>query len=144
MVRAASSSRNQERRSMAMQDASAHLRARAVISSSHRAIKADVKKAACDALRTRSYFIHNSCTHEGRHHPIEEVPNIIDLVVATTFISDVYSPTIFLMVPLTPRFMLAPVPARILPSSSIRSDFLPSARQQEAAFSFAHQLATRS
>ena len=72
--------------------------------------KADVKKAARDSLEKVTALISNKDIErfipaliKALINPVEEVPNTITLLSATTFVSEVDSPTLSLMVPLLSR-----------------------------------------
>ena len=72
--------------------------------------KTDVKKAARDTLTKTTALISNKDIErfipaliKALINPIEEVPNTIALLSATTFVSEVDSPTLSLMVPLLSR-----------------------------------------
>ncbi|KAF8626202.1 hypothetical protein AX15_004892 [Amanita polypyramis BW_CC] len=72
--------------------------------------KADVKKAARDSLTKATALISNKDIErfipaliKALINPVEEVPNTIALLSATTFVSEVDSPTLSLMVPLLSR-----------------------------------------
>lgn len=72
--------------------------------------KADVKKAARDTLTKTTALISNKDIErfipaliKALINPVEEVPNTIALLSATTFVSEVDSPTLSLMVPLLAR-----------------------------------------
>ncbi|KAI0081434.1 hypothetical protein K474DRAFT_1587716 [Panus rudis PR-1116 ss-1] len=72
--------------------------------------KADVKKAARDTLEKAAALISNKDIErfipaliKALINPVEEVPNTINLLAATTFVSEVDSPTLSLMVPLLSR-----------------------------------------
>lgn len=72
--------------------------------------KADVKKAARDSLEKTTALISNKDIErfipaliKALINPVEEVPNTITLLSATTFVSEVDSPTLSLMVPLLSR-----------------------------------------
>ncbi|TFL00970.1 P-loop containing nucleoside triphosphate hydrolase protein [Pterulicium gracile] len=72
--------------------------------------KADVKKAARDSLTKATALVSNKDIErfipaliKALIHPVEEVPNTIALLAATTFVSEVDSPTLSLMVPLLSR-----------------------------------------
>ncbi|CAL1703333.1 unnamed protein product [Somion occarium] len=72
--------------------------------------KADVKKAARDTLEKATALISNKDIErfipaliKALINPVEEVPNTIGLLSATTFVSEVDSPTLSLMVPLLAR-----------------------------------------
>ncbi|KAG9318232.1 P-loop containing nucleoside triphosphate hydrolase protein [Chiua virens] len=72
--------------------------------------KADVKKAARDSLEKSCALISNKDIErfipaliKALINPVEEVPNTIQLLSATTFVSEVDSPTLSLMVPLLSR-----------------------------------------
>ncbi|PFH53601.1 hypothetical protein AMATHDRAFT_137246 [Amanita thiersii Skay4041] len=72
--------------------------------------KADVKKAARDSLTRATALISNKDIErfipaliKSLINPVEEVPNTIALLSATTFVSEVDSPTLSLMVPLLSR-----------------------------------------
>ncbi|PCH38593.1 hypothetical protein WOLCODRAFT_66180 [Wolfiporia cocos MD-104 SS10] len=72
--------------------------------------KADVKKAARDSLEKTTALISNKDIErfipaliKALINPVEEVPNTINLLSATTFVSEVDSPTLSLMVPLLSR-----------------------------------------
>lgn len=72
--------------------------------------KADVKKAARDTLEKATALISNKDIErfipaliKALINPVEEVPNTINLLSATTFVSEVDSPTLSLMVPLLSR-----------------------------------------
>jgi len=72
--------------------------------------KADVKKAARDSLTKATALISNKDIErfipaliKALIHPVEEVPGTIALLSATTFVSEVDSPTLSLMVPLLSR-----------------------------------------
>ncbi|RDX52834.1 hypothetical protein OH76DRAFT_1462675 [Lentinus brumalis] len=72
--------------------------------------KADVKKAARDSLEKVTALIANKDIErfipaliKALINPVEEVPNTINLLSATTFVSEVDSPTLSLMVPLLSR-----------------------------------------
>ena len=72
--------------------------------------KADVKKAARDSLEKACALVSNKDIErfipaliKALINPVEEVPNTIQLLSATTFVSEVDSPTLSLMVPLLSR-----------------------------------------
>lgn len=72
--------------------------------------KADVKKAARDTLQKATALISNKDIErfipaliKALINPVEEVPKTINLLSATTFVSEVDSPTLSLMVPLLSR-----------------------------------------
>ena len=72
--------------------------------------KADVKKAARDSLTKATALISNKDIERfipalisALINPVEEVPSTIQLLSATTFVSEVDSPTLSLMVPLLSR-----------------------------------------
>jgi elongation factor 3 len=72
--------------------------------------KADVKKAARDTLKKATALVSNKDIErfipaliKALTYPVEEVPNTISLLAATTFVSEVDSPTLSLMVPLLAR-----------------------------------------
>ncbi|CAK5279218.1 unnamed protein product [Mycena citricolor] len=72
--------------------------------------KTDVKKAARDSLTKTTALISNKDIERfipalinALINPVEEVPNTIALLSATTFVSEVDSPTLSLMVPLLSR-----------------------------------------
>jgi len=72
--------------------------------------KADVKKAARDSLTKATALISNKDIErfipaliKALINPVEEVPGTIALLSATTFVSEVDSPTLSLMVPLLSR-----------------------------------------
>ncbi|RDB24229.1 Elongation factor 3 [Hypsizygus marmoreus] len=72
--------------------------------------KADVKKAARDSLTKATALVSNKDIErfipaliKALINPVEEVPNTIALLSATTFVSEVDSPTLSLMVPLLSR-----------------------------------------
>ncbi|KAF7323317.1 hypothetical protein HMN09_00112500 [Mycena chlorophos] len=72
--------------------------------------KADVKKAARDSLTKATALVSNKDIErfipaliKALINPVEEVPNTIMLLSATTFVSEVDSPTLSLMVPLLSR-----------------------------------------
>jgi len=72
--------------------------------------KADVKKAARDSLTKATALVSNKDIErfipaliKALINPVEEVPNTIMLLSATTFVSEVDSPTLSLMVPLLAR-----------------------------------------
>lgn len=72
--------------------------------------KADVKKAARDSLTKACALISNKDIERfipalisALINPVEEVPSTIQLLSATTFVSEVDSPTLSLMVPLLSR-----------------------------------------
>lgn len=72
--------------------------------------KADVKKAARDSLEKSCALVSNKDIErfipaliKALINPVEEVPNTILLLSATTFVSEVDSPTLSLMVPLLAR-----------------------------------------
>ena len=72
--------------------------------------KADVKKAARDSLEKSCALVSNKDIErfipaliKALINPVEEVPNTIQLLSATTFVSEVDSPTLSLMVPLLSR-----------------------------------------
>jgi elongation factor 3 len=72
--------------------------------------KADVKKAARDSLTKATALVSNKDIErfipaliKSLINPVEEVPNTIQLLSATTFVSEVDSPTLSLMVPLLSR-----------------------------------------
>lgn len=72
--------------------------------------KADVKKAARDTLTKTTALVSNKDIErfipaliKALINPVEEVPNTIALLSATTFVSEVDSPTLSLMVPLLAR-----------------------------------------
>ena len=72
--------------------------------------KADVKKAARDSLEKVTALVSNKDIErfipaliKALINPVEEVPNTIGLLSATTFVSEVDSPTLSLMVPLLAR-----------------------------------------
>lgn len=72
--------------------------------------KADVKKAARDSLTKATALVSNKDIErfipaliKALINPVEEVPNTIQLLSATTFVSEVDSPTLSLMVPLLSR-----------------------------------------
>ena len=72
--------------------------------------KADVKKAARDSLEKVTALVSNKDIErfipaliKALINPVEEVPNTITLLSATTFVSEVDSPTLSLMVPLLSR-----------------------------------------
>ncbi|ESK92233.1 elongation factor 3 [Moniliophthora roreri MCA 2997] len=72
--------------------------------------KADVKKAARDSLTKATALVSNKDIErfipaliKALINPVEEVPNTIALLAATTFVSEVDSPTLSLMVPLLSR-----------------------------------------
>jgi elongation factor 3 len=72
--------------------------------------KADVKKAARDSLTKATALISNKDIErfipaliKALINPVEEVPNTIQLLSATTFVSEVDSATLSLMVPLLSR-----------------------------------------
>ncbi|KAI6123252.1 hypothetical protein EDD16DRAFT_686278 [Pisolithus croceorrhizus] len=73
--------------------------------------KADVKKAARDSLTKACALISNKDIERfipalinSLINPVEEVPNTIQLLSATTFVSEVDSATLSLMVPLCPWY----------------------------------------
>lgn len=75
--------------------------------------KADVKKAARDSLTKATALVSNKDIErfipaliKALINPVEEVPNTISLLAATTFVSEVDSPTLSLMVPLLSRGLL--------------------------------------
>lgn len=72
--------------------------------------KADVKKAARDALTKATALVSNKDIErfipaliKALINPVEEVPNTINLLSATTFVTEVDSATLSLMVPLLSR-----------------------------------------
>lgn len=72
--------------------------------------KADVKKAARDSLTKATALVSNKDIErfipaliKALINPVEEVPNTIALLSATTFVSEVDAPTLSLMVPLLSR-----------------------------------------
>ncbi|KAI0648372.1 P-loop containing nucleoside triphosphate hydrolase protein [Trametes meyenii] len=72
--------------------------------------KADVKKAARDSLEKVTALVSNKDIErfipaliKALINPVEEVPKTITLLSATTFVSEVDSPTLSLMVPLLSR-----------------------------------------
>ncbi|KAL6308697.1 P-loop containing nucleoside triphosphate hydrolase protein [Sparassis latifolia] len=72
--------------------------------------KADVKKAARESLEKATALVSNKDIErfipaliKSLINPVEEVPNTINLLSATTFVSEVDSPTLSLMVPLLSR-----------------------------------------
>ena len=72
--------------------------------------KADVKKAAHDSLTKATALVSNKDIErfipaliKALIYPVEEVPNTIALLAGTTFVSEVDSPTLSLMVPLLAR-----------------------------------------
>jgi elongation factor 3 len=72
--------------------------------------KADVKKAARDSLEKACALVSNKDIErfipaliKALINPVEEVPNTIQLLSSTTFVSEVDSPTLSLMVPLLSR-----------------------------------------
>jgi elongation factor 3 len=72
--------------------------------------KADVKKAARDSLTKATALVSNKGIErfipaliKALINPVEEVPNTIALLSATTFVSEVDSPTLSLTVPLLAR-----------------------------------------
>jgi len=72
--------------------------------------KADVKKAARDSLTKATALVSNKDIErfipaliKALINPVEEVPNTITLLSATTFVSEVDSATLSLMVPLLSR-----------------------------------------
>ncbi|PPQ66033.1 hypothetical protein CVT26_010789 [Gymnopilus dilepis] len=72
--------------------------------------KADVKKAARESLTKATALVSNKDIErfipaliKALINPVEEVPNTIALLSATTFVSEVDSPTLSLMVPLLSR-----------------------------------------
>ncbi|KAL7409883.1 P-loop containing nucleoside triphosphate hydrolase protein [Mrakia frigida] len=72
--------------------------------------KADVKKAARTSLTTTTALVSNKDIEKfipalisALINPVEEVPTTIQLLSATTFVSEVDSPTLSLMVPLLSR-----------------------------------------
>ncbi|KAH9943428.1 armadillo-type protein [Epithele typhae] len=72
--------------------------------------KAEVKKAARDSLEKVTALVSNKDIErfipaliKALINPVEEVPNTISLLSATTFVSEVDSPTLSLMVPLLSR-----------------------------------------
>jgi elongation factor 3 len=72
--------------------------------------KADVKKASRDSLTKATALVSNKDIErfipaliKALINPVEEVPNTISLLAATTFVSEVDSPTLSLMVPLLSR-----------------------------------------
>ena len=72
--------------------------------------KADVKKAARSSLTTTTALVSNKDIEKfipalisALINPVEEVPTTIQLLSATTFVSEVDSPTLSLMVPLLSR-----------------------------------------
>jgi len=72
--------------------------------------KADVKKAARDSLTKATALVSNKDIErfipaliKALINPVEEVPSTIALLSATTFVSEVDSPTLSLMVPLLSR-----------------------------------------
>jgi elongation factor 3 len=72
--------------------------------------KADVKKAARDSLTKACALVSNKDIErfipaliKALINPVEEVPNTIQLLSSTTFVSEVDSPTLSLMVPLLSR-----------------------------------------
>lgn len=72
--------------------------------------KADVKKAARDSLTKATALVSNKDIErfipaliKALINPVEEVPKTIQLLSATTFVSEVDSPTLSLMVPLLSR-----------------------------------------
>ncbi|KAJ7684450.1 P-loop containing nucleoside triphosphate hydrolase protein [Mycena polygramma] len=72
--------------------------------------KADVKKAARDSLTKATALVSNKDIErfipaliKALINPVEEVPGTIALLSATTFVSEVDSPTLSLMVPLLSR-----------------------------------------
>ncbi|KAH7914089.1 P-loop containing nucleoside triphosphate hydrolase protein [Hygrophoropsis aurantiaca] len=72
--------------------------------------KADVKKAARDSLTKATALVSNKDIErfipaliKALINPVEEVPNTIQLLSATTFVSEVDSATLSLMVPLLAR-----------------------------------------
>ena len=72
--------------------------------------KADVKKGARDTLTKATALISNKDIERfipalinALANPVEEVPKTIQLLAATTFVSEVDSPTLSLMVPLLSR-----------------------------------------
>lgn len=75
--------------------------------------KADVKKAARDSLTKATALVSNKDIErfipaliKALINPVEEVPNTIQLLSATTFVSEVDSATLSLMVPLLSRGLL--------------------------------------
>lgn len=72
--------------------------------------KADVKKAARDSLKNTTELVSNKdivnfipALRSALINPVEEVPKTIQLLSATTFVSEVDAPTLSLMVPLLSR-----------------------------------------
>lgn len=72
--------------------------------------KADIKKAARASLTKATALVSNKDIErfipaliKALANPVEEVPNTISLLAATTFVSEVDSPTLSLMVPLLSR-----------------------------------------
>jgi elongation factor 3 len=72
--------------------------------------KADVKKAARDSLTKTTALVSNKDIERfipalinALINPVEEVPKTVQLLSATTFVSEVDSPTLSLMVPLLAR-----------------------------------------
>lgn len=72
--------------------------------------KADVKKAARDSLKKTTALVSNKdivnfipALINALINPVEEVPKTIQLLSATTFVSEVDAPTLSLMVPLLSR-----------------------------------------
>lgn len=72
--------------------------------------KKDVKEAARDSLTKTTALVSNKDIErfipaliKALINPVEEVPNTISLLSATTFVSEVDSPTLSLMVPLLSR-----------------------------------------
>ena len=72
--------------------------------------KADVKKAARDSLKQTTALVSNKdivnfipALINALINPVEEVPKTIQLLSATTFVSEVDAPTLSLMVPLLSR-----------------------------------------
>ncbi|KAG1760411.1 P-loop containing nucleoside triphosphate hydrolase protein [Suillus occidentalis] len=75
--------------------------------------KADVKKAARDSLTKATALVSNKDIErfipaliKALINPVEEVPNTVQLLSATTFVSEVDSATLSLMVPLLSRGLL--------------------------------------
>ncbi len=72
--------------------------------------KADVKKAAKDSLTKACALVSNKDIERfipalisALINPVEEVPKTVELLGSTTFVSEVDSPTLSLMVPLLSR-----------------------------------------
>ncbi|TRM59837.1 hypothetical protein BD626DRAFT_506574 [Schizophyllum amplum] len=81
--------------------------------------KADVKKAARDSLQKVTALVSNKDIErfipaliKALENPVEEVPKTIMLLSATTFVSEVDSPTLSLMVPLLSRLVDSEVTVR--------------------------------